>query len=146
MTCLRAINRLLLTGACAAVLFSCQSPTPMSRASQNPVMYQMLSPEHQMLVQQGRICEGMSKDAVFLAWGNPNTPPMTGQQNGTPYEKWVYVVYDPVLMSTVGVGAGCWHGGCWYGGVGSSTAYVPREAAWVMFQNDKVTSWESRKR
>lgn len=92
------------------------------------------------------VIKQMSKDAVFLAWGNPNTPPVTGQQNGAPYEKWVYVVYDPVLMSTVGVGAGCWHRGCWYGGVGSSTAYVPREAAWVMFQNDKVTSWESRKR
>ena len=28
---------------------------------------------------------------------------------------------------------------------GTSTAYVPQEAAWVMFENDKVTSWERRR-
>ena len=125
-------------------LGACQTATPSTSISQNPVMFRQLSPEQQMLVQQGRICEGMSKDAVYLAWGNPNTPPVTGQQNGVSYEKWVYNTYQPVMVDSLTVGAGCWHGPHWCGGgVGTSTAYVPREAAWVMFQNNVVTSWES---
>lgn len=138
--------RCLFAGACAALLASCQTSSPLSRIDRNPTMFGMLSPEQQVLVQQGRICEGMSKDAVFLAWGNPNNTPLTGQQDGVPYEKWVYTVYQPVMMNTVGFGGGCWYHGGWSGaGLGASTAYVPQEAAWVIFQNNKVTSWESRK-
>ena len=128
------------------VLTGCQTATPASRISANPVMFRMLSPEQQLMVQQGKICEGMSKEAVFLAWGNPNTEPVLGQQNGVSYEKWVYLTYQPVMMNTVGFSSGCWGGGPCYGpAVGTSTAYVPQEAAWVMFENDKVTSWERRK-
>ena len=136
----------LLAGLCAALLTSCQTSTPMSRITKNPVMFRVLSPEQQLMVQQGKICEGMSKEAVFLAWGNPNTEPVLGQQNGVSYEKWVYLIYQPVMMNTVGFSSGCWGGGPCYGpAVGTSTAYVPQESAWVMFENDKVTSWERRK-
>lgn len=146
MISLSAIVRLLLAGGGAVLLAACQTATPMSRIDQNPVMFRVLPPEQQLLVQQGRICEGMSKDAVYLAWGNPNSTPVTGQQNGVPYEKWVYLVYQPVTMNSVSFGGGCWRHGHWHGGgLGTSTAYVPQEAAWVMFENDKVTSWESRK-
>ncbi len=118
----------------------------MSRIEANPVMFGVLSPEHKLLVQQGRICEGMTKDAVYLAWGNPNTQPVMGQQNGKSYEKWVYNIYRPVMVDSISVGVGCWHHGSFYsGGMGSSTAMVPQEAAWVLFQNNKVTAWESRK-
>ncbi len=135
---------LLVLSLGALLLDSCQTVTPATRIHQNPVMFRQLSPEQQLLVQQGRICEGMSKDAVFLAWGNPNTPPVYGQQNGVSYEKWVYNTYQPVMVDSVSVGGGCWHGPYWCGsGIGASTAYVPREAAWVMFQNNVVTSWES---
>lgn len=143
------VPRLVLSLFAALSAFwlgSCQSVTPMSRIEQNPVMFRVLSPEHQLLVQQGRICEGMSKDAVFLAWGNPDTPPVTGQQGGKSYEKWVYVVYYPVTMDTVTIGTGCWHHGPWHcgSGVGTTTTMVPREAAWVMFQDNVVTAWEKR--
>ena len=136
---------LLLVSALAAFcLDSCQTVTPATRISQNPVMFRQLTLEQQLLVQQGRICEGMTRDAVYLAWGNPNTPPVTGQQNGVAYEKWVYNVYQPVMVDSLTVGPGCWHGPCWGGAsMGTSTAYVPREAAWVMFQNNVVTAWES---
>lgn len=99
------------------------------------------------MVQQGRICEGMSKDAVYLAWGNPNSEPVKGQQDGMSYEKWVYLRYQPVTVDTVGFGTGCWyHGPHYFGsGLSTSTAMVPTEAAWVIFQNDVVTAWESRK-
>lgn len=128
------------------LLGACRSMTPAERISQNPVIYRMLSPEHQMLVQQGRICEGMSKDAVYLAWGNSNSVPISGQQNGCNYEKWVYHAYQPVFVDAVGGDIVCGpHGPVYCGSMGTSTAMVPVESAWVMFQNNVVTSWESRK-
>ena len=138
---------LMLSGLVVVTLLgACQSMTPAERIGQNPVMFRMLSPEQQLLVQQGRICEGMTKEAVFLAWGNPNSAPVTGQQNGRTYEKWVYHVYQPVFVDTVGADIVCGHHGPVYcSGVGTSTAMVPSEVAWVMFQNNVVTAWESRK-
>ncbi len=142
---MRLFHALHLLALSAAALFleSCQTATPMTRIDQNPVMFRQLPPAQQLLVQQGRICEGMTKDAVYLAWGNPNTPPVTGQQNGVAYEKWVYNVYQPVMVDSFSMGTGCWNGPHWCGGMGTSTAFVPKEAAWVMFQNNVVTSWES---
>lgn len=142
---MRLFHALHLLALSAAALFleSCQTATPMTRIDQNPVMFRQLPPAQQLLVQQGRICEGMTKDAVYLAWGNPNTPPVTGQQDGVAYEKWVYNVYQPVMVDSFSMGTGCWNGPHWCGGMGTSTAFVPKEAAWVMFQNNVVTSWES---
>lgn len=109
-------------------------------------MYNMLSPEQQMMVQQGRICEGMTKDAVYLAWGNPNSQPVTGQQDGKTYEKWLYYTYQPVMVDSVGIGIGCWNHGSWCGsGLSTSTAMIPQESAWVIFHDNVVTAWESRK-
>lgn len=110
-------------------------------------MFGMLSPDQKVMVQQGRICEGMTKDAVYLAWGNPDAEPIKGQQDGQAYEKWVYLGYRPVMVDTIGFGSGCWHHGHWHcagAGIGTSTAMIPYEAAWVMFRNDIVTAWESR--
>lgn len=135
-----------MVGVSAFLLEACQTPTPYTRIEQNPLIFRSLSPEHQVMVQQGRICEGMTKDAVFLAWGNPNTPPTRGQQDGQTYEKWVYNVYRPVAVDSVTIGiGGCYHGPWYGGGMTTSTAMVPQEAAWVMFQNNIVTAWESRK-
>ena len=63
MRIFRAIQLLVLSLA-ALYLDSCQTATPTTRINQNPVMFRQLSPEQQLLVQQGRICEGMTKDAV----------------------------------------------------------------------------------
>lgn len=138
---------LLLTGLVLFGLAACQTMTPTDRIGQNPAMFGVLSPEHQVMVQQGRICEGMSKDAVYLAWGNPDTPPVTGQQDGRFYEKWVYVEYLPVVVDSWAVGGACGHRGPLYcaGGSGVYTTHVPSEVAWVMFQNNRVTAWERRK-
>lgn len=145
---MRVFRRFLSALSCVAPLLlgACQTVTPQSRIEQNPVMFGMLSPEHKLMVQQGRICEGMTRDAVYLSWGNPNTDPVIGQQDGKSYEKWVYYVYKPVMVDSIGFGAGCWHHGAWHGGgMSTSTAMVPQEAAWVIFQNNIVTAWESRK-
>ncbi|MBQ1960193.1 MAG: hypothetical protein II349_01560 [Akkermansia sp.] len=137
-----------LTAVAAFVLAlsSCQSVTPATRIAENPVLFRSLPVEQQILVQQGRICEGMSQDAVFLAWGAPNNPPYEGQKNGKNVVRWVYTFQEPVMAApTVGVtvvGPYGWYGPAMYG---PSTVYVPREAATVQFENNKVVSWEKRK-
>lgn len=133
---------------CAVFLVGCQVATPSSRIAENPVLYQSLSPEHRLLVQQGRICNGMNKSAVFLAWGYPAGSPVTGEKESKRFERWVYVRNRAVPVDTFGG----WHHGCWHHpglyddfGMGSGVVYVPEEVASVTFENEKVTEWESRR-
>src|SRR3981081_4368065 len=66
--------RKLCFGLVAALLSSLLPgcSTVESRIKSNPQIYASLSPADQALVRQGQIREGMSKAAVFLAWGNPD--------------------------------------------------------------------------
>ena len=79
---------LVLSAACSA-LFLTSCATTESRISQHPEMYQRLSPSDQALVQQGKIRNGMSQDAVYLAWGGPDQR-ATGSVHGRPAETWIY--------------------------------------------------------
>lgn len=140
-------RHLLLAGLAALTLAACQTANPATRIQANPVIFQSLSAEQQLMVQQGRICKGMTKDAVFLAWGKPAAAPLTGEKNGKRFERWVYTRSRAVPMDTFGGGWwGCdpWYRYGWgpYGGV--SVAYVPEEIGSVTFENDRVTEWESR--
>lgn len=133
----------MLTVAAAALLVACQSANPASRIAENPVMFRALSPEQQLMVQQGRICEGMSKAAVFLAWGPPTGSPITGQKDGRSFERWVYTRQQPVPVTGVGYDPwGPWRG---YYGADNGVMYVPETTASVTFENDRVTQWEKRR-
>ena len=57
-----ATSTLILTGC----------STPQTRISEHPDFYQSLSPRDQALVNQGQIRIGMSRTAVWLAWGSPD--------------------------------------------------------------------------
>ncbi len=132
-----------LAVAAVALLFSaCQSPTPQTRIQENPAMYQSLSPADQALVSQGRIQEGMSPQAVFLAWGAPNSQPYVGQKGKTRVERWVYTRLQPVTVMNNWPGP-YWGRYGWYYDMGPDTAYIPRTTATVTFENEKVVSWEA---
>lgn len=127
------------------LLGGCQSATPATRIASNPVLFQSLSTAQQSLVSKGEICEGMTPEAVFLAWGYPNSAPYEGQKNGKKITRWVYNYMEPVFVNDD------WRGPYWgpYGRyepyyMGPSTVYIPRNAATVLFENGKVVSWESR--
>ena len=87
----------------------------------------------------------MSQDAVFLAWGMPNSRPLMGQKGKTSFEKWVYNRMRPVMVERSypigfygpGYRVPYW-GGSW------DTAYVPEVYATVTFEKGKVTDWECR--
>lgn len=129
---------------------SCQVSTPDRRIAANPAVYSALPAKHQELVSKGQICEGMSEDAVFLAWGAPGTPPYEGERNGKRLTRWVYNVSEPVFVDTPPFygpyycpyhGHGAWH---YHPYTGPDVVYVPRNAASVVFENGKVVSWECR--
>ena len=126
------------------ILVACSGMTPQDRIRENPAMFRALSPEQQKLVQTGRISSGMSKDAVFLAWGKPSERPLIGQNKKIAFEKWIYTRLRPVMVERP-----CW-GPPYAPGFGPypytpwETAYVPEVFATVTFEHGKVTEWEAR--
>lgn len=74
----------------ALILTSCS--TPQTRISEHPDLYQSLSRRGQALVGQGQVRIGMSRTAVWLAWGSPDRR-IIGNMGGGPTETWIYVYY-----------------------------------------------------
>jgi hypothetical protein len=74
----------------ALLLTSCS--TIESRISENPEIYRNLSSRDQALVNQGEIRYGMSRNAVWLAWGSPDSK-VIGNMRGHSTETWIYVHY-----------------------------------------------------
>lgn len=152
-----------LAALAAAMLSGCvTTSTVESRIAARPELYIDLPAEHRSLVDRGQIKEGMSKDAVFLAWGAPDGM-RESSSNGRRTEVWLYETYDPVYTQHVDVGYGYGYGGWGHGysrsrlrgghgyydcypydsiGIGTEVSYVPRVSRTVKFRNDKVTAWE----
>ncbi len=88
------LKRVALTfGIAATALLFTSCGTPGTRISQHPDIYQGLSSRDQALVSQGQIRQGMSMDAVWLAWGTPEQK-IPGYGRGRPTETWVYLRYE----------------------------------------------------
>jgi hypothetical protein len=79
-------------GIAAVVFILTSCSTPQTRISDHPDFYQSLSPRDQALVSQGQIRYGMSRNAVWLAWGSPDSK-MIGNMRGHSTETWVYGYY-----------------------------------------------------
>lgn len=129
------------------VISSCvNTNTPQHRIEQNPQVYNKLPASEQKLVSEGHIEEGMSPEAVFLAWGYPNTTPFKGTNKGQNIMRWVYTQPYPVLTTTNWAGPQ-WGPYGWYDPMmynNSSTTFIPRNSATVTFENNKVVSWETQ--
>src|SRR5512133_919921 len=77
-----ATSTLILTGC----------STPETRISEHPDLYQSLSHRDQALVSHGQIRIGMSRTAVWLAWGTTDRK-IVGNMGGGPTETWIYTYY-----------------------------------------------------
>ena len=64
--------RALTFGVAASALILTSCSTTETRISNHPEIFQTLSPRDQALVREGKIREGMSQDAVWVAWGTPD--------------------------------------------------------------------------
>lgn len=140
----------LLLATFTLSLVSCTSPI-VKRIERNPDIYNALTSHQKELVQQGRVEEGMSKKAVFLAWGRPDGVTKGGKQGST-YEKWSYAGYQPTYANNMGfaMGVNQWSSRAYQRGSYSydrsffyepTMVYLPYEAARVEFLNDIVTAW-----
>src|SRR5690606_9295303 len=74
------------------------------RIQKNPGLYAALSPQEKDLVQRGAVAEGMSADAVFLAWGRPGRV-MSGSRGGRGRERWAYFSTEPTTSVSIGYGS-----------------------------------------
>ena len=100
--------------ALALVLAGCS--TPESRIKSNPQAYASLSPADQELVREGKIRVGLSRAAVFLAWGKPDRV-RYGVRQGHPFEVWIYTTSRSAVLPSYyypGLyGFGYFRGGTW---------------------------------
>ena len=150
------IPRKLVWSAVAGVallLASCAVSTPGNRVAQAPQLFEALPAPQKQAVMEGRVVEGMSPDAVYLAWGRPDRV-TRGSENGTPYELWRFTELQPVYHSSVAVGMGYGYGYGHYGhgarrycnpgfvAVDTGPDYVPVTSAVVRFSRNRVTGWE----
>src|SRR5262249_14518693 len=83
----------LTFGIIAGALILAGCATTQSRISQHPEIYQRLSARDQALVSQGQIHQGMTMDAVWLAWGTPDQK-IPDNMGDRPTETWLYLRYQ----------------------------------------------------
>jgi hypothetical protein len=86
-------QKALTLGLAAGALSLGACSTPQTRISDHPELYRGLSPRDQALVSQEQIRTGMSRNAVWLAWGSPDQK-ILGNMRGRPTETWLYVYYS----------------------------------------------------
>ena len=142
----------LLAMVGAWLLTSCS--TVCSRIQGNPAAFSALSRADQALIQSGRIREGFSRSAVYLAWGKADQI-RRGFRQGRPYEAWLYLRPRSVYAGYYGPWfsrfgpyrhLGYWPGYPYDGPFADAfydefiTVEVPYRAAF--FENGRCTGWE----
>jgi outer membrane murein-binding lipoprotein Lpp len=104
-----ALLACIATGA--LLLAGCS--TVSSRIEGNRAAFDQLSPKDQALVSQGRIAPGMSQQAVYIAWGQPQQKAI-GMVREIATESWVYTLstaaYGPIGYGGLGYGYGYGYG------------------------------------
>lgn len=122
------------------VFTSCS--TPQTRISDRPDLYQSLSHRDQALVSQGQIRIGMSKTAVWLAWGSPDRR-IVGNMGGGPTETWLYIYYATYYPPDGGWGPWGYFGDPFYDPFYYSyIPSIPYPAKVVTFTRGKVVSFQ----
>jgi len=141
-------------------LVSCATNNPLSRIEKHPARFEHLSESHKALAQEGRIEEGMHKDGVFIAMGDPDRIVST-LENGSKFEDWKYLDLSPVYHQRFGVSIGSRfgskfghrgrffnsHNSGFFGRRGGfiyspSVSYVSRLNAVIRFENDHVKGYK----
>src|SRR5690606_1557795 len=93
--------------ALALCLTSCTTNPIEKRIKKHPERFAALTDKEKENVRRGVVSEGMSTDAVFLAWGRPGQV-LSGSRHGRERERWAYFRSAPV--STVSFGYGSYYG------------------------------------
>jgi hypothetical protein len=83
------IRQALIACAVSLTFLFAGCTTVETRIAERPEAFRSMSPADQALVQAGRVREGMSQDAVYIAWGPPSQR-IPGRNRGQLVETWVY--------------------------------------------------------
>lgn len=137
-----AMKRFFILGLAAVLLTGCAS-TIESRKKERYNSYSELSPEQRATVDAGQIKVGMTKDAVYIAWGKPQQV-LTSESQAGRNEVWVYL--GSYLQSY-----GYWGFRPFYGPYGYYQGpyfyhdYLPvaYAKAEVIFEKDVVKQWRT---
>ncbi len=139
-----------------ACVFTQGCSTPNARSTDKTAALGKLSPADRQLVLSGDIHKGLSKDAVYVAWGSPSKTTVNHTARG-PQECWTYVqTYNGYGGGYFGISRGLVHGkhGDHYdtndfypaptdaqtlGGTPSTEVPVKR----VVFENGRVVNYET---
>lgn len=138
---------LALSAAAVLLLPNCTPSTPQTRIDRNYSLYESLPPRHQELVSQGRIEKGMSKQGVYLAFGQPSRK-SEGFRDGASFERWDYTGLRPYYYNSVhgyfGRGWGHHRYDHYYHGFAfaPTVEYVPYRSSTVLFRRGVVDAWE----
>jgi len=130
-----------LLAVCLAAA-SCAPSTPQARIAQNPSLFEAQPAKHRPLIERGEIARGMSKDAVFLAWGDP-AGRFEGSRDGRISERWDYTGSQAVHTTSAfgGFGRSSRHWNRYYG-FGPEVVFIPYHRASVWFLGGNVDAWE----
>lgn len=129
----------------------CVASNPQARAMKHPGMLESLPARDQEKVLRSTISEGMSKDAVFLAWGKPDSV-TSGSEGGRETETWRYATLRPVFnSSSFGLGLGLGYGRGYrhrgyvhpYAVYPVTPDYLPMTSSVVRFRSGRVIAWET---
>ncbi|MEM7698478.1 MAG: hypothetical protein AAF236_08760 [Verrucomicrobiota bacterium] len=147
----RATTSLLL----AATFLGACATSQERRIERDPAQFSKLSSRHQALVRNGEVREGMSREAVYFAWGRPDIV-RTGSRSGKKSESWAYTRLRPTrsfsssyryagysgFYSRFGVHpySGYCVGPGW--NFGGGVDYTTEIARTVQFSNGRVVAWE----
>ena len=141
----------------ALTLVGCESRSAAERrVDKNPALFGQLDDGEKELVLSGEVSEGMSRDAVFLAWGRPDMV-RSSSRDGKGRERWGYFDSAPVQTS-VGFGVGSYgpspfyadfgmHPRFGYGvgpgwGYGTEVDFLPYLEKSAEFVDGRVVAWE----
>lgn len=113
----RRIFSHLLTALAATALVFTGCETTENRISEHQDLFNSLSASDQALVSRGQIRSGMSPNAVYLAWGNPEQR-THGEMRGRPTETWIYVQQTTAPYGSAYYPYGYGGFGPYYGGFG----------------------------
>ncbi len=129
----------LLCGACSTIE---------SRLKEMRPAFDAMPPKYQQLALQGTIADGMPKEGVYIAWGEPDAVSQ-GSRGSRFFETWHYFSYETVEVG----GFETFHRGYvdrrgrryYYIDPLYSPTYVTRRrpAKWCTFENQRVVAWEA---
>jgi len=127
--------------AIALALFFSACSTVESRIKQRPEAYHSLSASDQSLVSHGKIRTGMSKEAVYIAWGRADAV-LHRTDRGHRTEAWNYFAYQQQPVFGFGAYPICVNGGFTYL-PGYQTGYIstPYPYKQAVFENERVIAW-----